>query len=595
MRAELQDPVDLRTLFWRTAPITFRRSERDESFAELNVRVLAGYSSGSEALKVRSHRSNGSTYFFISQAFVFNLFSLHNLLQLVRIYISNDADLSFLYSLDILEQQYGRVREEEQLLVDFGGFAEKVAWLLTQCCGENGVITQGPVETSHAQPPPPPQQTLSGKFRAILNIAGSGAGLLRLVESNTFKDLSHLSLQLRAGTDSSIRQFLAFRLAEVKLDCGRLSASLHEMHAARSTLEAELKSCQRAAADISQESQTRLHQANTEIAGLESRLNTAESSISALKEQLASVHAQHATARDKASTAEAQVFQLQNTKSELEVELSERLSQLQEATARAEAAEASAAQVAQRCQGFEAALQQAEIRINEWKEVASGHENRAAAGAEEAAALRERCAAAAQDNLMLQKQLQEKIKFATEAENKVATLQENLNLSDKKVADMKEKLEAVQLSAGDVQTAAAKAATELEEARTKIESNDKVIAWLNKQLTAAQLQASTVAKPRSVHPSPAFVNVKNTGSSVSMNPLQTTAAAAKPLPNGLLKHNSNNNSQLVFSMPAPPLGNNNTAAPMPLTPEHSLSNADWPKPRPPLSTPPPPPATKITK
>jgi len=149
-----------------------------------------------------------------------------SILQLVRIYISNDVDPSFLYSLDILEQHYGRVREEEQLLVDFAGFAEKVAWLLNQCCGNcDEKDSHSAIEKSHTEgtipvqpprhlsaPPPPFEPAVvkerQCKFRAILNVYGSGpgAGLLRLVESNTFKDLAHLSLQLRAGTDSSIKQ-----------------------------------------------------------------------------------------------------------------------------------------------------------------------------------------------------------------------------------------------------------------------------------------------------------------------------------------------------------------------------------------------------
>jgi hypothetical protein len=105
------------------------------------------------------------------------------------------------------------------LLVDFAGFAEKVAWLLNRCCGakgeEDAVEKTHTQETMLVQPPQhlaaPPSEPAVGKerhckFRAILNVSGSGSGLLRLVESNTFKDLAHLSLQLRAGTDSSIKQ-----------------------------------------------------------------------------------------------------------------------------------------------------------------------------------------------------------------------------------------------------------------------------------------------------------------------------------------------------------------------------------------------------
>ena len=44
------------------------------------------------------------------------------------------------------------------------------------------------------------------RFRAILQVSGASSGNLKLVETNTFKDLPHLTLQLRAGTDASIKQ-----------------------------------------------------------------------------------------------------------------------------------------------------------------------------------------------------------------------------------------------------------------------------------------------------------------------------------------------------------------------------------------------------
>ena len=58
----MQDPgVDLRSLFWRTTPVTLRRGDRDATVTELNVRVLAGYAPGTDALKVRARTSGSST------------------------------------------------------------------------------------------------------------------------------------------------------------------------------------------------------------------------------------------------------------------------------------------------------------------------------------------------------------------------------------------------------------------------------------------------------------------------------------------------------------------------------------------------------
>jgi hypothetical protein len=61
----MQEPgVDLRSLFWRTTPVTLRRGDRDASVAELNVRVLAGYGPGSDALKVRRYSRFYALYAF---------------------------------------------------------------------------------------------------------------------------------------------------------------------------------------------------------------------------------------------------------------------------------------------------------------------------------------------------------------------------------------------------------------------------------------------------------------------------------------------------------------------------------------------------
>lgn len=54
-------------------------------------------------------------------------------MQMLRIYVSSDTDAFFLYSVEINEEQYARIREEEKLLVDFPSFADKLVGLLNTC------------------------------------------------------------------------------------------------------------------------------------------------------------------------------------------------------------------------------------------------------------------------------------------------------------------------------------------------------------------------------------------------------------------------------------------------------------------------------
>jgi spindle assembly abnormal protein 6 len=64
------------------------------------------------------------------------------------------------------------------------------------------------------------------------NNNGSGGGwdsaLLSMVETNPFKQLTHLSLQFRPGNDSSIKLYLAGRLNQMLSKSKELSDALNE-------------------------------------------------------------------------------------------------------------------------------------------------------------------------------------------------------------------------------------------------------------------------------------------------------------------------------------------------------------------------------
>ena len=55
---------------------------------------------------------------------------------------------------------------------------------------------------------------------------GGAAATFRVVENNDFKQLAHISLAFRAGSDTAVKQFLALRLGELRGDCAQLSAEL---------------------------------------------------------------------------------------------------------------------------------------------------------------------------------------------------------------------------------------------------------------------------------------------------------------------------------------------------------------------------------
>lgn len=123
-------------------------------------------------------------------------------LQVLKLYVTKEDDASFLYSLEVAEDRYPRIKEEEQLLVDFAGFVDKVVWLFEQCRAQRDDGN----DTAQQDHPRSESAPVATKFRAVLQVGGAGAGCMRLVERNAFKELPHLTLHTKAGTDASLKQ-----------------------------------------------------------------------------------------------------------------------------------------------------------------------------------------------------------------------------------------------------------------------------------------------------------------------------------------------------------------------------------------------------
>ena len=53
--------------------------------------------------------------------------------QALRVYLLNDADLTFLHSLEVSEEDFSALKAEQGILVDFGSFPAKLVSLLEKC------------------------------------------------------------------------------------------------------------------------------------------------------------------------------------------------------------------------------------------------------------------------------------------------------------------------------------------------------------------------------------------------------------------------------------------------------------------------------
>lgn len=128
--------------------------------------------------------------------------------------MTDENDPYFLYVLDVGEQDFHHLKRDQSLLVEFLVFPSKLIELIELCLNSNANSTSNTnssnvdslSNTSNSQSL---LEYNSSIFTANLDMAG---GALTIVESNKFKQLTHISLQLRLGNDAAIKGYLSSRL-----------------------------------------------------------------------------------------------------------------------------------------------------------------------------------------------------------------------------------------------------------------------------------------------------------------------------------------------------------------------------------------------
>lgn len=120
--------------------------------------------------------------------------------------MTDENDPYFLYVLDVGEQDFHHLKRDQSLLVEFLVFPSKLIELIELCLNSNENHTESLSNTSNSQNS---SEYSSSIFTANLDMTG---GALTIVELNKFKQLTHISLQLRLGNDAAIKGYLSSRL-----------------------------------------------------------------------------------------------------------------------------------------------------------------------------------------------------------------------------------------------------------------------------------------------------------------------------------------------------------------------------------------------
>ena len=363
----------------------------------------------------------------------------------MKLFLYREGNELCLFTLDVDECSYGRLRDEEKLLVDFQGFLDKVIWLIREAmhsfpkCEQDDINTApygsrgiSSVDNRHgslffpsingesifpseshrlcsrcqcqqtdgygvstasasasqqipeqyigindfisAATAPKAVDTRQNTFRMVLHEHGAQSGKLEFLECNAFKELPHLTLHLKPSTDVTIRQYLSFRMTEIRKENMALQQKLVVMEQERDRAIVELETrCKQVAADSSQHSSV-ASSLRVECDIANSKLSSAQERIDQLALKL-----QESTSslQDALKRAQQHEFQLKRAEEDGEA-YKIQLEQMKELYSKANIdRENEVARSREICNGYKAACEQAESRVEDWRKLASVHEEKA--------------------------------------------------------------------------------------------------------------------------------------------------------------------------------------------------------------------------
>ena len=127
--------------------------------------------------------------------------------QVLVIEVTDESDPFFLYALECGESDFHAIKQEQAILVDFLTFPHKLIELLQVCTKKSDD---------------------SQKFICTLDKGHGFEGTLNICENNLFRQITHLSLRLRSGSDEIVKKHLAGKLKEYKSLCESLEIRLSQ-------------------------------------------------------------------------------------------------------------------------------------------------------------------------------------------------------------------------------------------------------------------------------------------------------------------------------------------------------------------------------
>lgn len=254
--------------------------------------------------------------------------------------MTDDTDLFFLYNLVISEDDFQSLKLQQSLLVDYTAFPQKFIDLLHQCVNEeNKDAPRFLLQLSYTGP-----------------VLGSSPAQLDVVETNSFKHLTHLSLRFQPANDVEVKTYLATCLRCIKEEKCVLQQALKKTE---EDLNRQLVCAQQALSDKISELEKLKNDSSLKISELHSQHTT---EITSEKEKAHQAYTQllqqyEQQRREFDCSLQKSTQQMQNRVSELELSNKELLE-------RRYKAESTVRELHSKVQGLEEELQRAQQKVS---------------------------------------------------------------------------------------------------------------------------------------------------------------------------------------------------------------------------------------
>ncbi len=400
-------------------------------------------------------------------------------------------DAPKLYSLELDSRSYERLRRQESLLVDFTEFLNNIVWLLEQ--------VRGAARETRVLHPSADQATEAAArrtFRAVLcggaeSLSQSSPTTLQIKEHTAFRELAHLTLPIQENTDKGMARFLSSRLTELVRENQQCRDTIDGLEQESRALEEKL-----AAAQQQMSADTNMH--SNEASTWKMQCDMLRSQVASIKDQNEFLKgqlrvAETGAARDKVLLAEAEA-----TRTALREE-SAALREKMETNVRTQANleetrthhEREIARLRDLCEGYKSASDMADARVEDWKRMAKSHEEQAGKMSRELQALEQKLAKANHEVEQTRKHSHESEHRAAQRDALMQTQEEALKSAQSRVTDLQQQQRVLEAQLDDARKHLEESKTQAAETAKKYENSEKMIVWLNKQLTSIQLGGSS--------------------------------------------------------------------------------------------------------